>query len=962
MRVSFMLSSWPFSSLFSTVILFVSLASFSHAQQTFFPASVPLAVRSTYFNTWKSTTNTSVWSRTWPSLSVNPSTVLGWAGMVRIDGISYVWLGDMQNAQPTTVKNVNITATRSIFTLEAGPMELTVSFLSPIEPGDFVRQSMPFSYVSFEARALDDQSHAVEVYSDISGEWSSGDRSHAISWTTDSTGGMVHHSITLSQQQTFVDISEQAEWGTMHYAALSDSSTTYRTGVDASCRGLFNDTGKLDNAQDTNFRAIDDQFPVFAVAQDLGDITATSEPVVWAIGYTRDPAVQTSSITGTIGQRSLYFQSNITDMATVVSSFLSDYTAATQRASALDDKLASAAADIGSGTTYADLVAYVPRQVYGATELTVGLGFDGKLNVSDVMMFMRDNGGQQAQRTQPVEVLYAAWPMFMVIDPSLGGPLLEPLLSAQDTPAYLLPYAMTDLGTTYPNVTARNNPHDQGVEQSANMLIMTFAHARVSGDGSLLGRHYSLLCKWADYLVNNTLELPSEFSTDNLSLTKQSNLAIKGIIAIQAMSGISQVLGVNDDASKYSVAAKDLFTQWKSQGVGSDGHMLAAYSQQSTWSLGYNLFADKFLETNVVDEDVYSGQSSALQKLMSTTPATTSFGIPVDSLDIGTVVSSWNLFTAAIVQDSVRDDMITRIHSRTSFNGSSGAFPLTYDSSKGTTVSGIASPAQGAMYAPIALNLKAQAIQNASVLGATSAAGTSYAAAIAGGVVGALVGVAVIAGLSVFLYRRSRARRMGARESHPVLDLTASEKGLEAGQISSFNGSSMVRPANDDNSPPSPTPFRTDPMPSQSYASWTTYDPGAAPTTSSGSIRGEPPTREITPNLTPVDGPVAPLSEKEVLRRHMAQNSNDSQRSGFGPAASTASHDAGQLARALSITSASTDQTGTVTRRSSIDMYAFRLREEVDNLRQEMAAIRGRQPLPMPPSPNSDLEPPPSYS
>ena len=127
------------------------------------------------------------------------------------------------------------------------------------------------------------------------------------------------------------------------------------------------------------------QFPVFALAQDLGSIVTTPKPVVWAIGYTRDAAVQTSSITGTIGQRSLYFQSNVTDISTVVSGFLSDYTPAMQRASALDSKIASAAAGIGAGTEYADLVALVPRQVYGATELTVGLGSDGKLNTSDVV-------------------------------------------------------------------------------------------------------------------------------------------------------------------------------------------------------------------------------------------------------------------------------------------------------------------------------------------------------------------------------------------------------------------------------------------------------------------------------------------------------------------------------------------------------------------------------------------------
>lgn len=78
-------------------------------------------------------------------------------------------------------------------------------------------------------------------------------------------------------------------------------------------------------------------------------------------------------------------------------------------------------------------------------------------------------------------------------------------------------------------MTAKVSPHSEGVEQSGNMLIMTYAHARVSGDGSVAARHvrsirrmvvsigvthsalqYTLLRDWADYLVNNTLELPSQ--------------------------------------------------------------------------------------------------------------------------------------------------------------------------------------------------------------------------------------------------------------------------------------------------------------------------------------------------------------------------------------------------------------------------------------------------------------------
>jgi hypothetical protein len=61
-------------------------------------------------------------------------------------------------------------------------------------------------------------------------------------------------------------------------------------------------------------------------------------------------------------------------------------------------------------------------------------------------------------------------------------------------------------GTGYPNVTISNSTHSQGVErwylshvscvsililykESGNMLIMTYAYARASGDGSLISRY-----------------------------------------------------------------------------------------------------------------------------------------------------------------------------------------------------------------------------------------------------------------------------------------------------------------------------------------------------------------------------------------------------------------------------------------------------------------------------------------
>jgi hypothetical protein len=51
-------------------------------------------------------------------------------------------------------------------------------------------------------------------------------------------------------------------------------------------------------------------------------------------------------------------------------------------------------------------------------------------------------------RVNAVETLYAAFPALMYIDPSLGGPLLEPLYRLQASPNYTIGYAAADLGVS----------------------------------------------------------------------------------------------------------------------------------------------------------------------------------------------------------------------------------------------------------------------------------------------------------------------------------------------------------------------------------------------------------------------------------------------------------------------------------------------------------------------------------
>jgi hypothetical protein len=59
----------------------------------------------------------------------------------------------------------------------------------------------------------------------------------------------------------------------------------------------------LNGQQDPKPRAISDQFAVFAISRDLGTVKATQAPVVWAVGYTTDPAINYTDLS-----RSLYYK------------------------------------------------------------------------------------------------------------------------------------------------------------------------------------------------------------------------------------------------------------------------------------------------------------------------------------------------------------------------------------------------------------------------------------------------------------------------------------------------------------------------------------------------------------------------------------------------------------------------------------------------------------------------------
>ena len=113
--------------------------------------------------------------------------------------------------------------------MTAGPVDLTINFLSPVEvcalagfcatfthllspqPGDLVKQSLPFSYITLTAAVNDGKPHLVGLYTDITAGWVSGNFSLIANWTTSNTTNMITHQVQLVDQEPFTEVRHHAQ-------------------------------------------------------------------------------------------------------------------------------------------------------------------------------------------------------------------------------------------------------------------------------------------------------------------------------------------------------------------------------------------------------------------------------------------------------------------------------------------------------------------------------------------------------------------------------------------------------------------------------------------------------------------------------------------------------------------------------------------------------------------------------
>lgn len=637
------------------------------------PPATPLIVRSPYLSTWQGSDNLAgTWSSFWNGH------ITAMCGIARIDGTPYLFAGSPGSPALTAMEQVSleVTATRSIYVLSGGGVELTVEFLSPVDPDNLRRQSVPFGYVTMRAASTDGEGHAVEVYFDISGEWAHGDTSQNLSWAQTATGSTVALTNTPTSPTVLAEHGDQASWGTVVIASPSAANLTWQIGQDVVVRAQAAANGVLLGTEDANQpRPISDDWPVFAFCADLGTVTAAapSAPFQVVIGHVRTPAV---SFLGTdlVPWWTTYWPT----WQKMVDWFVADYADALKTATSLDQKIrGDAAKAVGGGTVgdeYAAICALALRQAFGGTELVSRGGAP--------WAFLKEISSDGNVST--VDVLYPASPAYLYLSPSYLQLLLEPLLSYAEN-GWIEQFAEHDLGPSYPNASGGVNSsgadtqEDMPVEETGNMLIMAAAlMQRIPGPqaAAFAKQHYEIFQQWGRYLLPNALDPGYQNQTDDFTgfIAHSVNLAAKGIIGLGAMSLIAGFAGHAADQASYRDTAHSYISQWVSLGEDpANASLDLAYGDSGTWSLKYNCFPDRLLGLDLVPLGIQTQEAAWYASKAGT------YGVLLDPRNDYTK-ADWEIWTASWLADqtAARDALISGVYGYLQNTGSRVPFSDLY--------------------------------------------------------------------------------------------------------------------------------------------------------------------------------------------------------------------------------------------------------------------------------------------
>ncbi|KJR87266.1 glutaminase [Sporothrix schenckii 1099-18] len=623
---------------FSTLFTLASTAVAVLASRASLP-SYPIANRNPYVSAWV----THDASHDFPSARPYfwQGQALTWQVLAKIDNTAYCLFSCTNTTvPPATQLDLEFTATTTTVTLQAGPAVVTLTFFSPVSPDDYVRQSLPFSYLTVEVTGLKKPKHGdwpvVDIMSEIDASWT-GQGNNVQAFFSETKGGSRLFVVNGTSPVTFGEKNQMAVWGNVVLAAHTrfgavswQADTGPNNAAQLSTNGTL--TGKTTGYVPSNHLALS-----YRLTKKGNN---NKQAVTFVIGIEQEQAFNAYG-----EPQAFYYRSRVAAGAEAAVDYVfSDLDAARAEGQKVDATVVRQGAAFGPN--YTDILEASVRQTFAALEIVVPGDTLDTAKASAWMKEISTDGNVQTT----ADLLPKAWPIFYVMAPDYMRLLLNPLLEyALTWPAE---FGFHDLGKKYPNATGETVAAQEAliVDQTAVMHWMAYAYQKATGNTAYIKPYLAPLQKFADYLVNNGLYTAAQQSSvDSIGAT--ANQTVLAMYSAVALTSFGALTGLDN----YTQIGRRFADVVMADGVAGD-HVTAHFGDPAaSWISTYPMGWDKMVGLGTFNASSYALQSDWYAGQLST------YGMPFDS-NVTYAVGEFLPWVAVTSAPDVHDGILGGIH------------------------------------------------------------------------------------------------------------------------------------------------------------------------------------------------------------------------------------------------------------------------------------------------------------